>query len=397
MNYLKRYMFFKYQVMNIDINSEWETYINDIGDNSTSNVTNRIERHLSNIDAVPDNTIVDSPKCSDLNISTQTKVVYLSQAIDIYNIFWLIPIISYSNPESGIIKKQIKLVSNSREEFIENKKKMEGIEYYSEHIIKQIDNPTARRIKFKDERKITVGLSRKDIINSRGKVKNAFYNCFAICIRFLYNGSFKEIHVKVFNTGKLEIPGITDNDILGIIKTNIINILQPHISDKLYFNDSNGAGNVLINSNFTCGYTIDRDKLQNILKSTKYNIETAYDPCSYPGVKCKYYYNNELTPSEQTGTMVRSDDIMTMEQLSKSSKYTVVSFMIFRTGSVLIVGNCSEEELNNIYIFIKRLLEDEYDELYVLGESQITKDKTLKIRKRKILINNEFSKKYITS
>lgn len=389
MNNLKGRVFFKYYTMNIDINSEWETYINEVEGINTQTVTSNIERHLSNIDAVRYNN-VDSPKCSDLNISTQTKVVYLSQPIDIYNIFWLIPVISYSKPEPGIIKKQMKLVSNSREEFDENKKKLEGVEYYNEHIIKQIDNPTARRIKFKDERKITVGLSRKDIINSRGKVKNAFYNCFAICIRFLHNNRFKEIHVKVFNTGKLEIPGITDHNILGIIKTNIINILQPHISNKLSFNDSNGTGNVLINSNFTCGYTIDRDKLQNILKSPKYNVETAYDPCSYPGVKCKYYYNNELSKSEQTGVMLRSDDNMTMEQLSKSSKYTVVSFMIFRTGSVLIVGNCNEEELNDIYIFIKRILEDEFNELSVMTEPQVIKDKTLKIRKRNIIVNNEF-------
>jgi len=388
--------------MNIDINSEWETYINDI-DGDGDNVTNGIERHLSIIDAVHannddnnnNNIVVDSPKCSELNISTQTKVVYLSQPIDIYNIFWLMPVISYSKPEPGIIKKQMKIVSNSREEFDINKNKIEGVDYYNEHIIKQIDNPTARRIKFKDERKITVGLSRKDIIHSRGQVKNAFYNCFAICIRFVHKGIFKEMHVKVFNTGKLEIPGITDHDILGIIKNCVINILQPHISNKLSFSDSNGTGNVLINSNFTCGYTVDRVKLQNILKGSKYNIETAYDPCSYPGVKCKYYYNNELSKSEQTGSLERSDDILTMEQLSKSNKYTVVSFMIFRTGSVLIVGNCNMEELNHIYIFTRRILEEERDELFVIGEPQVTKDKTLKVRKRKIIVDSEFFKQYI--
>jgi hypothetical protein len=94
---------------------------------------------------------------------------------------------------------------------------------------------------------------------------------------------------------------------------------------------------------------------------------------------------------------VKSDDILTMEQLSKSNKYTVVSFMIFRTGSVLIVGNCNEEELNHIYIFIKRILEGECDELFVIGEPQVTKDKTLKIRKRKIVVSHEFCKQYINS
>jgi hypothetical protein len=34
--------------------------------------------------------------------------------------------------------------------------------------------------------------------------------------------------------------------------------------------------------------------------------------------------------------------------------------MIFRTGSVLIVGKCDEEVLNEVYVFIKQLLIDEY-------------------------------------
>ena len=43
-------------------------------------------------------------------------------------------------------------------------------------------------------------------MNCRGKIKNAFYNCFAIIVRFKYKEDFREIHVKVFNNGKMEIP-----------------------------------------------------------------------------------------------------------------------------------------------------------------------------------------------
>jgi len=32
-------------------------------------------------------------------------------------------------------------------------------------------------------------------------------------LRFPYQGKYKEIHVKVFNTGKLEIPGIVNVEI----------------------------------------------------------------------------------------------------------------------------------------------------------------------------------------
>jgi len=113
----------------------------------------------------------EKPLCDNLYISTKTKVLYLNQEIDIHNIFWNIQIIEYWRPKEGVIKKQMKIVSKSIEEFNEYQKRLEGIPYYTDFIIKQINNPNARRIKFKDERKITIGMSKKDIMNCRSKQK----------------------------------------------------------------------------------------------------------------------------------------------------------------------------------------------------------------------------------
>jgi hypothetical protein len=116
-----------------------------------------------------------------------------------------------------VVKKQMKIVSKTPEEYEDYKAKLVGIPYYVENILKQIHNPEARRIKFKDERKITIGVSRKDIVSYRGKVKNAFYNCFALIVRFQCDDEpFKEAHIKVFNTGKMEIPGIVNYRVLDI-------------------------------------------------------------------------------------------------------------------------------------------------------------------------------------
>jgi hypothetical protein len=252
------------------------------------------------------------PICEDLYISTKTKVLFLNQPIDINNIFWKIDVNEYWRPIDGVVKKQMKIVSKSPEEFNEYKKKLENVPYYTENIIKQIDNPAARRIKFKDERKITIGISKKDIMNCRGKVKNAFYNCFAIIFRFKYEGLFREIHVKVFNTGKLEIPGILNTDLLDIVKKMILDIISPNVETKLEFIHTDVEDNVLINSNFNCGYFINREKLHSILRGNKYRIESAYDPCSYPGVKCKYYFNNELEFDDikQNGQILQEDRAM---------------------------------------------------------------------------------------
>ena len=330
--------------------------------------------------------------CSELYISTKTKVLFLNRSVDIQNVFWDIPILEYWKPEPGVIKKQMKIVSNDHEQRDILKERLNNAGYYTETIIKQIDNPEARRIKFKDERKITVGMSRKDIINSRGKVKNAFYNCFAMILRFNYDGTFKEIHVKVFNTGKLEIPGILNMGLLDIVKRMTLSVLQPIIKDELRFNEGNDNDNVLINSNFNCGYFINRDKLHSILKSDKYGIESAYDPCSYPGVKCKYYFNNEygFDPEKQNGRIQTDDRYMKMSELTENKKYTEVSFMIFRTGSGLIVGNCSDEILYYIFEFIKTMLAAEYANISVGGEKIEVKTKLFKIRKRTVAVSGEY-------
>jgi len=364
----------------MDIDTEWCNYL-----------TNTETKQTIKSNIISASGIVNTA-FSELYISTKTKVLFLNQPIDIDKIFWDIPILDYWNTEEGVIKKQMKIVSKDPSEYLELKKKLEHIKYYTENIIKQIDNPTARRIKFKDERKITVGLSRKDIINSRGKVKNAFYNCFAMILRFPYDDKFKEIHVKVFNTGKLEIPGIINTELLNIVKRMVLCILKPHLKDPAIFLENNECGNVLINSNFNCGFFINRDKLHSILRSDNYGIESAYDPCSYPGVKCKFYFNNEIgfDKSKQNGKIITEDRNMKMSELLDNKKYTEVSFMIFRTGSGLIVGNCSDEILFYIFDYIKNILQKEYLNIRVTNEVVIVKDKSLKIKKRLVTVTHDY-------
>jgi hypothetical protein len=333
------------------------------------------------------------PKCEELYISTKTKVLFLNREIDIHNIFWEIPIIEYWRPENGVIKKQMKIVSKTPEEYEEVHNKLKSAYYYTEHVIKQINNPGARRIKFKDERKITIGISKKDIMNSRIKVKNAFYNCFAIILRFDIDGIFREIHVKIFNTGKLEIPGILNTNILDIVKKMVLDLLTPFLGNELAFIENKTNENVLINSNFNCGYFINREKLHSLLKGNQYGIESAYDPCSYPGVKCKFYFNNEVGLEQQNGCIMPEDRNMKMSELIENKKYTEVSFMIFRTGSCLIVGNCSETVLTFIYEFIKNIFEKQYHIISVKNEEPIIKNKNNKIRKKAVTVTNDYFQK----
>jgi hypothetical protein len=65
--------------------------------------------------------------------------------------------------------------------------------------------------------------------------------------------------------------------------------------------------------------------------------------------------------------------------------------MIFRTGTILIVGMCEEDVIQNIYERIKQILYDEYHNISLsnIDETSIKPVKVKKSRKRVIIVDNQ--------
>ena len=250
--------------------------------------------------------------------------------------------------------------------------------------IKFVDEPN-RRIKYKDIRKINIGICKKDLTRYRTKKKGAFYNCFVVILRLKYKDNFKEVHIKIFNTGKLEIPGIQYDDLLIIALDNLIKILQPFYDDILYYKEDN-IETVLINSNFSCNYFINRDKLSNILKY-KYKLHVNFDPCSYPGIQVKYYYN--INNKLMDGICKCKNRCTKKGKGEGENNCLEMSFMIFRTGSVLIVGHCDKNILNVVYNFLIQILNDEYENICICNNIKSPKkNKKTKKKIKNIIIDN---------
>ena len=334
----------------MDIDAAWEEYLEN----------GNIDENINYVSTENELNIEDVPKASELYISTKTKILYLNNSINLNKIFWNIDIINFDNHTEGIIKKQIKLISTNEEELKEINKKLEKYEFYTEYIITHIDKTQSDSSIYKDVRKISIGVSQKDILSYRCKQKSAFYNCFVMILR-LYddiNKIFKEIHVKIFNTGKIEIPGVQDNIIFEKTCKYILKILNNISNEHTYSIYDNKTETILINSNFHCGFCINRQKLFDIMRRN-YNLNASYDPCSYPGIQCKYKIN----------------DIN-------------ISFMIFRTGSILIVGKCEDDIIIQTYEFIKKMLYTEFNNIKEIYYQSInkSKDKISKQRKKIIFI-----------
>ncbi len=328
-----------------NIDSAWASFLDD----------GTVDNNISLPKQISNKAVEDIPKGTELYISTKTKIAYLSSQINLAEIFWKINIMPYYLPQEGIIKKQMKFNFTDDIQLKDVSNKLVGIKNVDEQIITQIINPDGR-IKFKDIRKISIGLCHKDITSYRSKKKSAFYNCFVLIMRVKLDDVFKEIHVKVFNTGKLEIPGIRTDYLLNRTLDLLVKVLTSVSDIKDLSYDKSKTETVLINSNFNCGFYINRDTLLNILKY-KYQIDCIFDACQYPGIQCKYNYTSE-----------------------DGEKYRI-SFMIFRTGSILIVGKCEDDVLYKIYNNIKQILQDEYHLINVKSTEPI-KD-TIKVKKHK--------------
>ena len=317
------------------LDDEWDSFMHD-PTFKQSPIIERIREHK------------ETPICDPITISTKTKIIYLNISIDLFQRFWDLPMIDYDQYGEGIIKKQIKFNFVSKEE-LENFN-----EYVSReprlkdgkgiHTLTHIDNPNGR-VKFKDIKKVDIGFCKNDLLNNKKNTKSAFYNCYVLIYRAFIENKFKELHIKLFNTGKIEIPGIQNDEMVNIAVKKIKELLQPHYTEPIE-EVKEKRETILINSNFSCNYYINREKLFKILKK-KYNVKCNYDPCSYPGIQCKYILNNGE-----------------------------ISFMIFRTGSVLIVGKCENEDLYVIYEFVKNIFQTEYVNIYEENnETKITKIK----------------------
>ena len=155
------------------------------------------------------------------------------------------------------------------------------------------------------------------------------------------------------------------------VKTNKYGCFENEINRK-------NAEILIVGDSHVWGFVRSEDRYSSILRN-KYNINSCYDPCSYPGIQSDFYYNIKDSHYIQNG----------IQPLENKENFKKISFMIFRTGSVLMVGKCTENELVNIYNYIRNILYEEYSKIYVrenVEDINKQKDKEKKHKKKNIYI-----------
>ena len=151
---------------------------------------------------------------------------------------------------------------------------------------------------------------------------------------------------------------------------------------------------VLINSDFYAGFEIKRDKLHDFLVN-KYNIFSSYEPCIYPGVNSKYYWNRKYMDKQFLGKCYCSKICNGKGDGNGNGNCKKITISTFQSGSVIITGARSMDQINDAYAFINKVFEDNYHNLKKINApfldendntkiSNNNKKKVIKLKKKNI-------------
>ena len=216
------------------------------------------------------------------------------------------------------------------------------------------------KIKYIEYGKLNKGVNTKKQRKPRKNIeKKYFYNQTTMHVEV-----DKIINLKIFNNGKVQMTGVKNtNQAESVIKILIDKLSSIKNKDDILDNfdlKNKYFKIVLINSDFSIRFKINRDILHRIVTSNGYY--SSYEPSIYPGVNIKYYYNNLYNDGicrclkECSGKGMGDGE-------SDCKKITVA---VFNSGNIIITGAQSNNQLNTAYKFISNLLKQKRNELELL-------------------------------
>lgn len=119
---------------------------------------------------------------------------------------------------------------------------------------------------------------------------------------------------------------------------------------------------VLINSDYKANFKINQKKLHPLIVN-KYKIFSTFEPTIYPGVKSMYYWNTDYKDNPIKGKCYCTEQCNGKGSGTGNGNCKKVTTAVFQSGSVLITGGRSIEQIQDGYNFINMILKNEFDEI----------------------------------
>ena len=226
----------------------------------------------------------------------------------------------------------------------------------------------------------------------KAKKKESFFNQITILVKYnyIYN------NIKLFNNGSISMTGVKSEEIGRQSIEFLFNRLKEIDEGDIFIKKSGTEAIdpiieyykiVLINSDYDIGYEIRRSELHQILVN-EYQIYSSYEPCIYPGVNSKYYWNRAYKNTDLyplRGKCYCSNLCSGKGDGDGNSNCKKVTISAFQSGSVIITGANSIEQILDCYNFISDILKNHNKELKKENLLNIDSSTTKRKKKEQII------------
>ena len=201
---------------------------------------------------------------------------------------------------------------------------------------------------------INKGHNDKKISKKKLETKKFFYNQLTLHIHNSFKKN-KRVNVKIFNNGRIQMTGI-NSDIVGNTTMDIVLKEFLNLSNKSeIFSETNiqkidDLETVLINSDFDIHHEVDRESLHRTIVDNGYL--SSYEPCNYPGVNIKYYFN----PLKRNFGICDCEKPCNGKGLNDTCKKITIA--VFKSGKIIITGGRNKHHIQTAYEFITEFIEE---------------------------------------
>lgn len=231
----------------------------------------------------------------------------------------------------------------------------------------------------KEKEESSRGVYPKKKRKTKSEGKNRFDN--QITTIFKFDDNYMP-NVKIFKNGNIQLTGIKDishpEKIIMEIITNIQMIYNE--IDKNILTVEEGDDNILdrlcyknfkirmINTDFKIfenkemkeKFCIKRKDLHNILIGDKYNNKSSFQPGIYQGVKLEFFWNKEIKRGNGVNNGICTCTVNCFGKNSGDGNGNCkkVTIAIFESGSILITGGITFEQVDDAYTYICQIIKE---------------------------------------
>jgi TATA-box binding protein (TBP) (component of TFIID and TFIIIB) len=211
-----------------------------------------------------------------------------------------------------------------------------------------------------------LGESHRDALTNRKITKKMFFNQSTLVVRRAIPGGFKEVNIKLFGNGSVQMTGINSEAfacetlqwlIDECTKLSETPFTKPPVVNKMNIQ--------MINSDFSLGTPLQNELIHSILRD-RYGLFSIYEKTLYQGVDTKYYFNSTRAATADPGIC----DCPTLcngqgkgDAVGECKRITI---SIFQTGNIIITGARHMDQIHEAFHFINKVF-DKHEKEIVLA------------------------------